>query len=80
MCISVEEGGAAYEAGLQDGDTIIGYKLIDMEEFIVINNFNDLKEAILNSKVGDEIIIKYIRNGEELISHSTMLDVHPDDK
>ncbi len=80
VCISVEEGGAAYEAGLQDGDTIIGYKLIDMEEFIVINNFNDLKEAILNSKVGDEIIIKYIRNGEELISHSTMLDVHPDDK
>lgn len=80
VCVNVEDGGAADAAGLIDGDTIIGYKLTGEVDFREINNFNDLKEAILNSKVGDEIMIEYIRDGETYSSDSTMLDIHPDDK
>lgn len=79
VCVSVQEGGAADKALLEDGDTIIGYKTMDMEDYIEINNFNDLKEAILNSKVGDTISIKYIRGGIEYVSLDTELEVHPDD-
>jgi len=79
VCVDVIEGGAADNAGLETGDTIIGYKTLDMNEYMVINNFNDLKEAILNSKVGDTVVIKYIRDGEEKESLETVLGVHPDD-
>jgi len=79
VCVSVQVDGAAYDAGLVDGDTIIGYKTIEMDNFIEINNFNDLKEAILNSKVGDTIVIKYIREGVEYTSDEAELNTHPDD-
>lgn len=79
VCIDVMEGGAADAAGLQAGDTIIGYKTSDMEEYMMIYNFNDLKEAILNSAVGDMVQIKYIRDGVEYDSLITELGVHPDD-
>lgn len=77
---TVFEGGAADNAGLQDGDLVIGYKNEGMDDFLVINNFNDLREAILNSFVGETIVIKYIRNGEIIESSPTTLDVHPDDQ
>ncbi|MCF7926631.1 MAG: trypsin-like peptidase domain-containing protein [Candidatus Izimaplasma sp.] len=80
VCVDVQEGGAAEAAGLENGDTIIGYKTADMDEFLAVYNFNDLKEAILNSNVGDVVQIKYIRNGLEYISNETELDVHPDDQ
>lgn len=79
VCVSVQPDGAAFDAGLVDGDTIIGYKTKDMDTFIEINNFNDLKEAILNSKVRDIIVIKYIREGIEYTSDEAMLNTHPDD-
>ena len=47
--------------------------------FLDIYNFNDLKEAILNSSVGESITIKYIRDGEEEISEAVILGIHPDD-
>ncbi|MEC9485153.1 MAG: trypsin-like peptidase domain-containing protein [Candidatus Izemoplasma sp.] len=80
VCATIAPGGAADEAGLEDGDVIIGYKTADMDDFLYIYNFNDLKEAILNSSVGDTVILKYIRNGSEYISDSATLNVHPDDQ
>lgn len=80
VCVDILPGGAAEAAGLQDGDTIIGYKLEAWDEFIDVFNFNDLREAILNSRVGDRAIIKYIRDGVEYTSEVAILDVHPDDQ
>lgn len=80
VCVNVLEGGAAEAAGLLDGDVIIGYMNDDMTEFLIILNFNDLKEAILNSSVGETVTLKYIRDGEEIISdENVILDRHPDD-
>lgn len=80
VCINVQEGGAADNAGLVDGDVIVGYRLSTETEFKEINNFNDLKEAILNSSVGDTVVIQYIREGVILESTPTELGVHPDDQ
>lgn len=80
VCITVQNGGAAEAAGLEDGDVIIGYKTSIMQDFIDIYNFNDLREAILNSSVGETVIIKYVRNGSEYVSEETTLNVHPDDQ
>jgi serine protease Do len=79
VCISVLEGGAAEAAGLIDDDLIIGYKDLESLDFLDIYNFNDLKEAILNSSVGESIIIKYIRDGEAAISEEVILGIHPED-
>ncbi len=89
VCISVAEGGAADNAALIDGDIIVGYKNEGMTEFLEINNFNDLREAILNSSVGETIVLQYYRdvnedsiytNDELFESNETVLNVHPDDQ
>jgi len=80
VCVNISAGGAADAAGLEDNDVIIGYKNSQSEDFIEILNFNDLKEAILNSSVGETVIIKYIRDGVIHESDPTMLGVHPDDE
>lgn len=79
VCINILVGGAAEAALLQDGDIIIGYRNADMTEFLDIYNFNDLKEAILNSSVGETVTILYIRDNKEYISEEVILGVHPDD-
>ena len=79
VCINILSLGAAEAAGLIDDDVIIGYMNADMTEFLVINNFNDLKEAILNSSVGENVTIKYIRDEVEYISSEVILGTHPDD-
>jgi len=79
VCVDVQSGGAADEAGLIDGDTIIGYKNTSMTEFHEILNFDDLREAILNSQVGEEIQLRYIREGEIEVSGIATLGTHPDD-
>ena len=79
VCINIQAGGAAEAAGLLDGDVIIGYMNADMTEFLEILNFNDLKEAILNSSVGENVTIKYVRDGVEYISEEVILGIHPDD-
>lgn len=79
VCVDVQEGGAAEAAGLIDNDTIIGYKNTSMDVFLEIYNFDDLREAILNSSVGEEIQLIYIREGIEYTSDITMLGIHPDD-
>lgn len=79
VCINVQEGYAAEVAGLINGDVIIGYRNSDMTEFLIINNFNDLKEAILNSKAEEVVEILYIRNGVEQPYIEVTLDLHPED-
>ncbi len=80
VCVKIEEGGAAEAAGLEDYDVIIGFKNANDEAYTNIYNFNDLKEAILNSSFGESIQIKYYRDGVLKESLVTVLDVHPDDK
>lgn len=80
VCVKVLPDGAADNAGIEDYDVIIGYKSSTMDDFRVVNNFNDLKESILNSSIGETIVLKYIRDGEIYESTETVLDTHPDDK
>jgi len=79
VCITVQTGGAADDLGLRNGDVIIGYKLETFGTYVPINTFNDLREAILNSKVGDRVSIQFIRDGETQITGYTPLGVHPND-
>lgn len=79
VCVEVQSGGAAANAGLEDFDVVIGYKNEGMDDYLEINNFNDLKEAILNSSVGESIQLKYIRDGIEYESVETVLGTHPND-
>ena len=80
VCVDVQPLGAAEDAGLQNGDVIVGYKTQDMSEFLDIYNFNDLREAILNSAVGDEVVLRYYRDGTIYESDPAVLNVHPDDR
>lgn len=80
VCVDVQPLGAAEDAGLQNGDVIVGYKTQDMGEFLDIYNFNDLREAILNSAVGDEVVLRYYRDGTIYESDPAVLNVHPDDR
>ena len=77
--IEVYTGGAAEAAGIIDFDTIIGYKVSSYDEFRVIYNFDDLREAILNSRIGEEVQLRYIRDGEIFTSDVATLGTHPDD-
>ncbi len=80
-CIQdVDGGGAADNAGLIPGDTIIGYKHEGDESFIEVRNFNELREMILNSRVDDVIVLQYVRNGEIFETPPTTLNPHPDDQ
>lgn len=79
VCVLVQNDGAAADAGLEDYDTIVGYKNDGMEDYLLISNFNDLREAILNSSVGESIQLQYYRNGILYESAMTELGVHPED-
>ncbi|MBP3502396.1 MAG: trypsin-like peptidase domain-containing protein [Clostridia bacterium] len=57
--VSVEEFSAAEKAGIQPGDLIISF---DGEEVKTMDKLNELKNK---HKIGDEVKIKLIRNGEE---------------
>ncbi len=81
VCLAdVVEGGAAEAGGLLVDDIIIGYKQVDDDDFLTVFNFTDLREYILNSRVGDEVVIQYIRNGEIFESPVITLNPHPDDQ
>lgn len=78
VCIStVNEGLPADLAGIEVGDVIIGFLNEGKTEYLEINNFNDLREAILNSSVGETITLKYIRDGQEYISTPVQLIERP---
>lgn len=78
VCISaVNEGLPADLAGIEEGDVIIGFLNEGHTEYLDINNFNDLREAILNSSVGETVTIKYVRDGETYESTPTQLIERP---
>jgi serine protease Do len=78
VCISeVTPGLPGDLAGIEVGDVIIGYLNEGLIEYLEINNFNDLREAILNSSVGETIIVKYMRDGVTYISDSVELIERP---
>lgn len=80
-CIStVTSGGAAEELGLQVGDIITGYRLESWDDYEEVLNFNDLRELILNSSVGDHVRVRYIRDGETYTTSYAELGIHPDDR
>jgi len=81
VCVStVEPHSGAEAAGIRPGDIIIAYKLAEWDDYVEVLNFNDLREAILNSAVGDDVSLRYIRNDETRESPYTTLGIHPDDK
>lgn len=78
VCLSeVTAGLPADLAGLEVGDVIIGFLNEGSTEYMDILNFNDLREAILNSSVGEIVTIKYVRDGEEHISTPVQLIERP---
>lgn len=56
--VAIEKGSAAEKAGLKSGDIILE---VNGSE---INAGNDLCDLIAGMKGGDEIVLKYMRNGE----------------
>jgi hypothetical protein len=56
----VRSGSPAAKAGLQGGDILIGFG--DQP----INNLHDFTFALRNSKVGDEVKVKFLRQGKEM--------------
>ena len=54
---SVTVNGPAYKAGLRRGDVILS--IGDKET----NKVSDVRNTILDSKVGDSVKVKYERNG-----------------
>jgi len=81
VCIAdIIEGSSADELGLIANDVIVGYKTESMEDYLVIQNFDQLREAILNSRVGEHVSVRYIRDGVTYESEYSTLVVHPDDQ
>jgi len=80
VCIAdVIEDSSAFVLGLQENDVIIGYKTETMDTYLTIQNFNQLREAILNSRVGELVSVRIIRNGEYIETDYEALVEHPDD-
>ena len=73
MIQSVEAGGCAEKAGLQQGDIIIGFN--DAE----ISSYTDLVAALNKCKAGDTATIKVYRAGAEIDAQIT-LDERPTDE
>ncbi len=67
---SIQSGGAADEAGLKQGDLITG---VDDTE---IRNPSDLLETIGSKRPGDEVTIKYQRNGRTRETTAVLQYIH----
>lgn len=77
ICITVLPGMPAEAAGLEDNDVIIGYLNDGETAYREVNNFNDLREAILESSVGETIRLKYVRDGEIYTTQDIVLVEKP---
>ncbi len=81
VCVdSLSSDGTAIDANLLEGDIIVGYKLESWDDYITVYNFNDLRENILNSQVGDYVSVRYLRDGDIYESDYVELVIHPDDR
>ena len=72
MIRSVEEGGCAEKAGLQEGDIIVGFNGSE------ISSYTDLVAALNKCRAGDTATIKVYRAGAE-VEASVTLDERPTD-
>jgi S1-C subfamily serine protease len=77
---AVVADSSASRLGIEVGDVIIGFQNDAMSEMLRTNNFNQLREAILNSRVGQNARVEIIRNGERFITDYEPLVTHPDDR
>lgn len=66
---AVNIGSAAEEAGLQEGDIIIG---IDNNE---IKNTSELQEYVARNRPGDKIDVTYLRGGKESTVEATLKNI-----
>ena len=81
VCVqAVVEDSSASRLGIEVGDVIIGFQNDQMSEMLRTNNFNQLREGILNSRVGQNARVELIRNGERIITEYEPLVTHPDDR
>ena len=81
VCVqAVVADSSASRLGIEVGDVIIGFQNDAMSEMLRTNNFNQLREAILNSRVGQNARVEIIRNGERFITDYEPLVTHPDDR
>jgi S1-C subfamily serine protease len=62
----VRPGSPAAKAGLQAGDVLVGFG--DKP----VNNLYDFTYALRNSKVGDVVTVKYLREGKEMTAQVTL--------
>ena len=65
----VNVGGAADDAGLEEGDIIIG---IDENE---VTNTAELQEFVARNRPGDKIEVTYIRDGKESTLKATLKNI-----
>ncbi|MCH7398715.1 trypsin-like peptidase domain-containing protein [Belliella sp. DSM 107340] len=70
----VNEGSGGKEAGLQEGDVIIGV------DGVRTNSVATLQEMVARKRPGDQVSIKYIRNGKEIESKATLKNISGDTK
>jgi len=63
-CIDeIVPGSTADNMNLETGDLIIGYKTATMSDFLTVKNLPALLEFVLNTRVGEEVVILYERDG-----------------
>ena len=66
----VAEGGAAEEAGIKEGDIIIG---INDEAITTVDELNNIKNQF---KAGDTVTLKIYRNGQDIDVSIVLQDAH----
>ncbi len=59
LVVSVDQGGAAYKAGIKAKDIIISFNNES------INSSDDLRRALMKTAIGSKSIVKVIRNNKE---------------
>lgn len=70
----VNEGSGGEDAGLQKGDVIIG---IDEE---TTYHTSRLQELVARKRPGDKVVVKYLRNGQEMTTTATLKNTSGDTK
>ena len=71
---AVNKGSAAEEAGIEEGDIIIG---IDDNE---VKNVAELQEHVGRNRPGDKIDVTYLRNGKEKKVKATLKNIMGEEK
>ncbi|HEX3361424.1 MAG TPA: PDZ domain-containing protein, partial [Solirubrobacterales bacterium] len=81
LIASVEPGGPAAKAGLQGGNTqatiggseiVLGGDVITEADGKKITNMEQIIELVGEKKVGDEVTLKYVRDGKEKTATVTL--------